>query len=91
MAEPEYIVSQKLKDVSDSLAPFRPPTAPANDIELEKRKIVRGGPTFLFLHATISMILLSVVCYLVLPVKYATPISALLLSVAVAVGIFLWK
>lgn len=85
-------VSNKLKDVSDSLAPFRPPTAPAADIEEEKRKIVKGGgPNFLFLQVTVAMVALSLLCYVFLPVSYATPLSFLMLSVAVAVGIFLWK
>jgi hypothetical protein len=85
-------VGKKLKDVSDSLAPFRPPTAPAEDIEEEKRKIVKGGgPSFLFMQVTVAMVALSLLCYVFLPVSYAQPLSFLMLSVAVAVGIFLWK
>ena len=85
-------VNSKLKEVSDSLAPFRHPTAPAADIEEEKRKIVKGGgPNFLFLQVTVAMISLSLLCYVFLPVSYAQPLSFLMISVAVAVGIFLWK
>lgn len=95
MAEPQYSIStakSTLRSVSDSLAPFRPPTAPASDIEIEKKKIIKGGgPNFLFLQTTIFMIALSVLCYMVLPLQYAQPIALILLSVGVAVGIFLWK
>ena len=88
----DYVVSSKLKSVSDSLAPFRPPTAPADDIELEKKKIVNGGgPNFLFLQTTILMIALSLLCYVFLPLSYAQPISLILISIGIAVGIFLWK
>lgn len=85
-------LSRTLKDVSDSLTPFRPPTAPAEDIEKEKRKIVKGGgPNFLFLQVVVTTIALSLICYVFLPVPYAQLLSFLMLSVAVAVGIFLWK
>jgi len=95
MAEPDYSISTArgaLKTVSDSLAPFRPPTAPASDIEMEKKKIVKGGgPDFLFLQTTLFMLALSLLCYIFLPLNYAHPVAFLLLSVGVAVGIFLWK
>jgi hypothetical protein len=96
MGSPDYetiTVSRTMKNVSDSLAPFRPPTAPASDIELEKKEIIKGssGPNFLFLQAVILTLALSALCYLFLPLEYAHPIALLLLSVGVAVGIFLWK
>lgn len=95
MAEPQYTVftvRNSLKNVSDSLAPFRPPTAPATDIEAEKKKIIKGGgPNFLFLQTTIFMIAISLLSYVFLPIQYAHPVAFLLLSVGVAVGIFLWK
>ena len=95
MASPDYAtitVSQSMKNVSDSLAPFRPPTAPASDIEEEKKKIVNStGPNFLFIQTVIFALALSMMCYLFLPLNYAHPIALILLSVGVAVGIFLWK
>lgn len=95
MAEPQYSIStakSALRSVSDSLAPFRPPTAPSADIETEKKKIIKGGgPNFLFLQTTIFALALSVLCYMILPLNYAHPIALVLLSVGVAVGIFLWK
>lgn len=86
-------LSRTLKDVSDSLTPFRPPTAPESDIEKEKREIVKGGggPNFLFIQVVVAMVALSLLCYVFLPVSYAQLLSFLMLSVAVAVGIFLWK
>ena len=95
MVEPQYSIStakSALRNVSDSLAPFRPPTAPESDIEQEKKKIVKGGgPNFLFIQTTVFVFALSILCYIVLPFEYANPIAFLLLSVGVAVGIFLWK
>jgi len=95
MASPDYAtitLNRSIKNVSDSLAPFRPPTAPASDIEEEKKKIIKGtGPNFLFLQTVIFTLALSMVCYFFLPLSYAHPIALILLSVGVAVGIFLWK
>ena len=85
-------LSRTLKDVSASLTPFRPPTATEEDIEKEKREIVKGGgPNFLFIQVVVTMVALSLLCYVFLPVSYAQLLSFLMLSVAVAVGIFLWK
>ena len=91
MASPDY-VRTTLKDVSDSLAPFRPPTAPESDIEEEKKKIITGGgPNFLFLQVVLAVLSFSILAYVLLPVSIAQHVSVLLLSVGIAVGIFLWK
>lgn len=84
--------STYLKEVSDSLKPFRPKTAPASDIEIERRAIqtiVRQNLTLI--QAVLVLVVLALVSALVLPATYAQYVTFLLLCVGVAIGIFLRK
>lgn len=81
-----------LKSVSDSLTPHRPPTAPASDIEQERRSILQSSaPSMLLIHVSLFAVVLCLLAYAFIPVEYAHWISLVVLSMAVAVGIFLWK
>jgi hypothetical protein len=84
--------STYLKEVSDSLKPFRPKTAPGSDIEIERRAIqtiVRQNLTLI--QAVLVLVILALLSALVLPATYAQYVTFLLLCVGVAIGIFLRK
>jgi hypothetical protein len=88
----EAAAARDIKATADTLKPLRPPTAPANDIEAEKRAIVFGdNPTLLLLQVSLFLVFLSLLTYLLVPVDYAHPIVFLLLCGGIAIGIFLVK
>lgn len=80
----------KIKQVSDSLKPMRPPTAPSSEIETERRKIIDAQTTqFLFIQIALALLVAALVGYMILPAQYAHGIAFLLLSVAISFGFFL--
>lgn len=82
--------STKMKDVTDSLRTFRPPTAPASDIEAERKKILGlSNKNLFFIQISLFLLLLSMVTYLILPAEYAHGIVFLLLCTAISFGFFL--
>ncbi len=81
-----------IKDVSDSLKPMRPPTAPASDLAQERKSILASSaPNFLVVQIALAIVVLCLVFYVTLPIDVAHGLSLLLLSVGIAVGIFLSK
>lgn len=82
---------QSIREVSDSLTPLRPPTQPSSDIEAERKLILNRRGTVDLLVAQIALFIVSLclVVYLILPAGVAHPIAFLILSVGIAVGIFL--
>jgi hypothetical protein len=83
---------ESIKEVSDSLKPMRPPTAPASDIAQARKSILTSSaPNFLVIQVALATVVLSLLGYLLLPVNVAHGVAVLLLSSAVAVGIFLKK
>jgi hypothetical protein len=88
----EAAAARDIKATTDALKPLRPPTAPAADIEAEKRAIVFGkNPTLVLLQVSLFIVFLSLLTYLIVPMDYAHPIVFLLLCGGIAVGIFLVK
>jgi hypothetical protein len=82
--------STKMKHVTDSLRTFRPPTAPASDIEAERKKILGlTSKNLFFIQIALFLLLLSMVTYLILPAEYAHGIVFLLLCTAISFGFFL--
>ena len=82
--------AKKLKEVTDSLKPLRPPTAPASDLEEERKKITEfQSKSLLFIQVVLALIVLVLIGYLVLPSDYAHGLAFLLLSVAISFGFFL--
>lgn len=78
--------------VTATLKPMRPPTAPADDINKERNGILRGSaPNFLLLQIALVILLICLLVYVFVPAQYAHGIVFLLLSVGIAVGIFLTK
>jgi hypothetical protein len=84
-------VLDTLTDVNQSLKPFRPPTAPASDMERERKAIQTGRPSFLYIQLALFILLAVLVSYLALPMSTAHGLSFLLLCVGIAVGFFLRK
>lgn len=85
-------VGDAIDKVTKSLKPMRPPTAPAEDIHKERRAILQGsGPNFLVFQIALVILLMCLLVYVFVPPTYAHGIVVLLLSVGIAVGIFLKK
>ena len=81
-----------LQEVNQSLKPFRPPTAPASDLAIERKAILESSaPNFLVVQVALAALVLALLGYLFLPVNLAHPVALLLFSVGIAVGIFLMK
>lgn len=80
-----------LNEVNESLKPFRPGTSPESDINIERRRIIdSSAPTMLLLQVALVLVFLCILAYALIP-SYAGLLSFLLLSVGVALGIFLRK
>lgn len=89
---PVYERFDNLKDLVDTLKPLRPPTAPASDIQAARKDILTSSaPNFLLIQVELAIVILCLLVYAFGPLEYAPGITVLLLSVGVAVGIFLWK
>jgi hypothetical protein len=78
-----------LEQVNQSLKPFRPPTAPASDKAIERKAILSGNRSLLFIQLVLFILLAVLVVYLVLPTTAANGVAFLLLCVGVAYGFFL--
>lgn len=89
---PLYEPFDTVKDLVDTLKPLRPPTAPASDIQMERTSILTStAPNFLLIQVELAIVILCLLVYTFGPLEHAPGITVLLLSVGVAVGIFLWK
>jgi hypothetical protein len=82
---------RSMRETSDSLTPLRPPTQPSSDIEMERKKILSRPGTINLLIVQIALLIVSLclVVYIVLPASIAHFAAFLILSVGIAVGIFL--
>ena len=81
-----------LQELNQSLKPFRPPTAPASDIQIERKYILESSaPNFLVIQVALAVIVLALLAYVLLPASIAHSIALLLFAVGIAVGIFLKK
>jgi hypothetical protein len=85
-------VAAALQTTAQGLRGIRPPVAGSRDIEAEKRKLLQGSkPNMLLIQVAIAVTVLALLVYLLVPVQYAHPIAFLLVSMGIAVGIFLRK
>jgi hypothetical protein len=81
-----------VKSLVDTLKPLRPPTAPASDLAIERKAILdSSAPNFLLIQVELAVVILCLLVYAFLPLEVAPGLAILLLSVGVAVGIFLRK
>lgn len=85
-------VMQKMKSVNDSLRPLRPPTV-TSDSAMERRKLMleSSAPNMLLFQVSLVILLLCLLSYVFLPPPASYYVSFLLLSVGIALGIFLRK
>ena len=87
-----YTAGTELGKTVNELKPLRPPTAPASDIEAERKVILSlQGNKLLFIQIVLFLVILSMLTYLFVPIAYSNYIVFLLLCVGVALGFFLRK
>lgn len=85
-------LENKYTEVLSKLTPFRPPTAPSEDLEKERRAIERDSAIdLLVIQVVLFGIVLSLIIYLIVPMDYAHTIVFLVLIGTISVGIFLKK
>lgn len=86
-------VASTIKAATDSLRVPRPPVAgSAKDIEIERKKLLESSkPDMLIIQIALAVVVLCLLVYIIVPAEYAHILAFLLLSVGVAVGIFLKK
>lgn len=79
-----------MREVIDSLKPFRPPTSPSSDLEKERQEITEITKRNLyFIQFALMLVVLVLLSYLLLPFDSANMIAFLLLCVGIALGFFL--
>lgn len=78
-----------LEEVNQSLKPFRPPTAPGSDMAIQRKALLSGNRSLVFIQLVLFILLAVLVVYLVLPVTAANGVAVLLLCGGIAYGFFL--
>ena len=82
----------KIKDTIEVLKPFRQPTAPSmnSQMEIERRNILDAvSQKLIMIQVALVTILICIVEYIVLPNEYAHKVAFITACVGLAVGIFL--
>lgn len=80
----------KIREVTDSLKPFRPPTAPSSDLEKERKEITNLATRNLyFIQIALFLVVLSMLSYFMFSLDTANLIAFGLLCVGIALGFFL--
>jgi hypothetical protein len=83
-------VLDAVRSTEQALKPLRAKTAPAEDLEMERRKITLDARQSLVLvQLALFLVFLSLLTYVVLPRDWAHGISFLLLCVGIGTGFFL--
>ncbi len=83
-------VRDAIQETEQSLRPLRPKVAPADDLEKERRAISKEVSQNMFLvQFALFLLVVSMICYAVLPQDWAHGITFLLLCVGIATGFFL--
>lgn len=83
-------VANALRETSQSLKPLRAKTAPAEDLEEERRKIsMDARQSLVLVQLALFLVFLSLLSYVILPMNWANGISFLLLCVGIGSGFFL--
>jgi hypothetical protein len=81
---------EKLREVKNSLKPFRPPTAPSSDLEKQRKEITElAKRNLFFVQAALFLVVLAMLSYLVFSLDTANLIAFGLLCVGIAMGFFL--
>jgi hypothetical protein len=83
-------VLDAIRTTNQSLKPMRAKTAPADDLERERRAIsLDARQSLVLVQLALFLTVLALLSYLILPRDWANGISFLLLCVGVASGFFL--
>lgn len=83
-------VADAIRTTDQALKPLRAKTAPAEDLEMERRKISRDArESLLLVQLALFLVFLSLLSFVVLPSNWASGISFLLLCVGIGSGFFL--
>ena len=83
-------VAKDIRETQQALKPLRAKVAPAEDLELERRKIAEDArKPLIYIQLALFVVFLCLLSYVVLPQAWANGISFLLLCVGVAGGFFL--
>lgn len=79
-----------IRETTSKLRVFRPPTAPATDLETERRAITDiAKRNLFFIQVALFLVVVVLLTYIVLPVEYAHGLAFLLLTVGISLGFFL--
>ena len=79
-----------IRTTQEQLRKVRPPTAPASDLDKERREISEiAKRNMFFVQVALALVVVALLGYLVLPIEYAHGIAFLLLCVGISVGFFL--
>jgi hypothetical protein len=88
----DFPVDSELEKINNVLKPLRPPTAPADDLTMERELILRGPRVdLLMIQIALFFAVLSLLSFLFLSRDMAQGITFLLLCTGVALGFFLRK
>ena len=83
-------ITSAIRETDQALKPLRAKTAPAEDLELERRKIsTEARQPLILVQLALFLVFLSLLAYVVLPIAWANGISFLLLCVGIGSGFFL--
>ena len=83
-------IAKALQETNQALKPLRAKTAPAEDLELERRKIsTEAKQSLVLVQLALFIVFLSLLSYVILPTTWAHGISFLLLCVGIGSGFFL--
>lgn len=83
-------VTSKFRQLIDSLRPFRPPTAPASDLEKERKEITDiAKQNMFYVQVALFLVVLAMLSFFVFPLDTANLIAFALLCVGIAMGFFL--
>jgi uncharacterized protein YqhQ len=81
-----------VQQLLETLKPFRPPTAPASDIEKERKAILKqSSVSLVVVQVALFSLVLSLIVYIFVPSSTAHLLVFLILSVAIALVFFLKK
>jgi hypothetical protein len=84
--------TEVIQDVSKSLKPFRPPTAPASDLEKERQAISSmTNQHLLVAQIALFIAVLVLLTYAIIPSAYTHIVALLLIACGVATAFFLRK
>lgn len=85
--------AKAIQELNSNLRVPMPKTATETDIQKERKAIVnaKAAPSLLIFQVALATLVVCLLVYVFVPAKYAHGLALLILSVGIAVGIFLKK